>query len=224
MYNGKNPTDSQCGQDIVVEFLLPVDSNRLYLDLGANDGVNGSSTFLLEKRGWRGMLVEPNVNLFPSLVSNRTNSYLLACAVGNKQEIMTLQTSDCHTLGSLITDKSSYQYKRLSAESGGDDKIRKLPVPVLTMEDILSSFYDIFNSSPDFLKIDVEGFEMQVVESLFKTNHRPLVIEVENNERKGDIADSLLSEGYSLQIVMDSFVEIWSRCNCDRDKLLNLMN
>ena len=222
-YSGKIATRSQCGQDNVVESITPIHSDRLYLDLGANDGVNGSSTYLLEKRGWRGMLVEPNVNLIPSLVNHRKNACVMACAVGNCREVMTLQTSECHTLGTLVSDETSYQFKRLCAESEGMHNVKKLPVPVLTTQDILDSFCDVFNLSPDFLKIDVEGFERLVVEDLLKTSHRPPIIEIENNERTDEVANILLSEGYTLNVVMDSFVEIWTIYNCDKRKIYNLI-
>ena len=80
--SSKISTDSQLGQDFVVEYLVNASANRLFLDLGANDGVSGSSTYRLEKNGWRGMLVEPNVKLFPSLLENREKSVLMSCAVG----------------------------------------------------------------------------------------------------------------------------------------------
>ena len=47
LYSGTKTIHSQCGQDLVVEFITPPDSNRLFLDLGANDGITGSSTFQL---------------------------------------------------------------------------------------------------------------------------------------------------------------------------------
>ena len=217
-------TDSQCGQDLVVEYLTDISANRLFLDLGANDGVTGSSTYRLEKNGWRGMLVEPNVKLFPSLVANRKKSILFSCAVGNVMGVMTLQTSNVHTLGTLVNDRESYQFQRLSRESGGIQEIQMLPVPVMPLEDILNTYSENFDAYPDFLKIDVEGFEIQTVESLVNTSCNPSIIEIENNERGSDVANMLRQSGYSLQIVMDSFVEIWSLRECDKTHLARLLS
>ncbi|KZR83894.1 hypothetical protein PMIT1342_00212 [Prochlorococcus marinus str. MIT 1342] len=221
-YDGKVSINSQCGQDVAVQILAPVDSPKLFLDLGANDGVNGSSTFLLEKMGWRGMLVEPNVNLIPSIIANRKYSYLLPCAVGDARDVMTLQTSDVHTLGSLVSDQNSYQLQRLVSESGGWSKIKKLPVAVLTMQDIINSFCDLLGAPPTFVKIDVEGYEEIVVRSFFSTAFRPPVIEIENNEKGENVAQILLSEGYILRLVMGSFVEIWSNVDCNTKSLLRV--
>jgi len=217
-------TDSQCGQDFVVEYLSDISANRLFLDLGANDGVTGSSTYRLEKNGWRGMLVEPNVKLFPSLVANRKNSILFSCAVCNVMGVMTLQTSDAHTLGTLLNDRESYQFQRLSRESGGIQNIQMLPVPVMPLADILNTYREIFDSYPDFLKIDVEGFEIQTIESLVNTSCNPSIIEIENNERGSGVSNMLLQYGYSLEIVMDLFVEIWSLRECDKKRLARLLS
>lgn len=217
-YKGKHPSRSQCGQEIIVELMTDISANRLFLDLGANDGINGSSTYLLEKNRWKGMVVEPNATLIPSLLSHRPNSLILACAVGDKRGIMTLQTSDVHMLGSLIDDESSYQLQRLASESGGYSKIKRLPVAVLTVQDVLSAFYNAYSAYPDFLKIDIEGFENIAIRNLFETKCRPSVIEIENNERQSEAAELLLSEGYSLEVVMDSFVEIWTTHSFSRDK------
>ena len=222
-HQGKRTTHSQCGQEIVVELMTDISSNRLFLDLGANDGVNGSSTFLLEKNGWRGMAVEPNASLISSLIRNRPNSLILACAVGDKRGVMTLQTSEVHTLGSLISDESSYQLRRLASESGGYYKIKKLPVAVITIQDIIQSFHNAYSSFPDFVKIDIEGFEEIAIKDLFKTACRPPVIEIENNERQTDTAEILQGAGYSLAVVMDSFVEIWGNQNFDKDKLSRML-
>ena len=222
-HKGKRITHSQCGQDIVVELMTDISSNRLFLDLGANDGVNGSSTYLLEKNGWRGMTVEPNTNLIPSLISNRPNSLILACAVGEERGIMTLQTSEVHTLGSLISDESSYQLRRLASESGGYCKIKRLPVAVITIKDIIQSFHNMYFSFPDFVKIDIEGFEDIAIKDLFETACRPAVIEIENNERQTDTAEILQGAGYSLAVVMDSFVEIWGNQVFDRCKLSRML-
>lgn len=209
--NYKTKEGSQCGQDIVVEILCPSHSNRLFLDIGANDGVNGSSTYQLEINGWRGLLVEPNINLIPSILSYRKNSDLIACAIGKDKGILNLHTSDvCHTLGTLIDDSTSFQVKKLLADSGGSKNTKKLKVPVMPISDLISSFTDTYNSNPDFLKIDVEGLEAIILDELFKTPCRPPIIETENFLRDETSAEILLKQGYTLQIVMDTFVEIWT--------------
>ena len=46
---GKHPTRSQCGQEIIVELMTDISANRLFLDLGANDGLMAPLHFCLRK-------------------------------------------------------------------------------------------------------------------------------------------------------------------------------
>ena len=92
----KNKTLSQCGQDLIINSLIYNVKNKLFLDLGANNGIDLSSTYLLEKLGWTGLLVEPNLELISSLSNNRSAD-ILSAAVAPTHAISILSTSDLHT-------------------------------------------------------------------------------------------------------------------------------
>jgi glycosyltransferase involved in cell wall biosynthesis len=53
---------SQCGEDIIIDFLLTwlKIKNPTYLDIGANDPVKLSNTYYFYKKGSRGVLIEPD--------------------------------------------------------------------------------------------------------------------------------------------------------------------
>jgi hypothetical protein len=57
------------------EIVFPNRKGGYFVEAGAADGIQGSSCYLLEKQfGWRGICIEPNDELFPSLVRNRPRS------------------------------------------------------------------------------------------------------------------------------------------------------
>lgn len=90
-FRGK--TRSQCGQDLIVEQLMhlicSLDSIPLFLDFGANTGNSESSTELLEKHGWKGLLVEPNLGLVQTLLESRS-SPVVSAALGTIEGIQLL--------------------------------------------------------------------------------------------------------------------------------------
>lgn len=192
---------------MLVEFLC-INTEKAFLDLGANDGITGSSTYNLEKKMWRGILVEPNLQLVANLQASR-ESCVLAVGVGASTEIQTLLTSHIHTLGTMVSDKNGYEYQRLCRESGGEQNVVKQAVAVLSIKRILHIYRDYLGIEPSFVKLDVEGLEMAVLQGLLATECRPFVIEVENNTRSNAWADVLNKSGYNLIAVLDSFVEIW---------------
>lgn len=211
----KTITSSQCGQDVLVDALARMISNEntfYYLDIGANDGFEGSSTILLERNGWKGLLVEPNPILFSSIRSNRKDP-IIPVAVASKTSISTLYTSgNSHKLGTLELSSSGYQRRRLqlNIEADINDKEVRMPVPTLPLIHILDYFYTIYKFQPHFLKVDAEGAEMDIVKMLVNSGIRPLILEIENNSREEIIGRILRDYGYQCTVIMDSFVEIWS--------------
>ena len=62
---------SQKKQDILFSLLFP-GMNRVFVDVGARDGIYISNTYLLEKNhGWNGVCIEPHPVLFKMLKKNR---------------------------------------------------------------------------------------------------------------------------------------------------------
>ena len=220
LYSGSRKIFSQCGQDLIVDYMTPPYSDRLFIDFGANDGITGSSTYLLEHHGWKGLLIEPNLEQVSNLLKTRKKSQLLPVAVGHQSSVASFAAGSAHTLNTLLTDPNSLQYKRLHKESNKEPVIKY--VPTLCVYDILKVFNGYFSREPNFIKIDVEGYEYQVVSDLMKNNCFPDIIEVENNNRLSTCADILIANGYHCEIVMDSFVEIYSRKRIDKERILSM--
>ena len=205
-------TFSQCGQDLIVEQFCNSSNTRLFLDLGANNGIDLSSSFLLEKMGWTGLLVEPNLELIHTLTNNR-KSDVLSAAVSPDNGITILSTSHMHTLGTL-NSSSSYQVDRLVRETrGGIKAIRTQLTPTVTFSSLIKTFVKYYGYKPDFLKIDIEGMEEYVLACLCEGKILPDIIEVENNLRTNAWSQLMHNSVYKCCIVMDSFVEIWVRSN-----------
>lgn len=210
----RGKTLAQCGQDIFVQKIcatLLQEKKPLYLDIGANEGSNGSSTQFLEMAGWTGLMVEPNPYLFRKISSSRKDPILCA-AVSDTPGVDVLVTGRrSHKLGTLMSHFIGYQKNRLEEEVNitTSDTIVSLVVPSVTLISLLKFFESYFGALPDFLKVDAEGCETEIVTALASTESRPLLIEVENNQRQEHAALILSSMGYRCIIVMDSFVEIW---------------
>jgi FkbM family methyltransferase len=206
-------TLSQCGQDLIVRSALSTSKNLkrpLFIDFGANTGNSESSTELLEKSGWCGLLVEPNPHLFNLLNKNRATPSVCA-ALGDAPGIQTLRTSaEAHKLGALESNLGPYQMHRLTFESGALlSRIISVPVPVLPLSSFLEYFASLYGSKPDFIKLDIEGGEHIAIKMLSEGKDMPSIIELENNMRSSENASILHACGYHCSFVLDSFVELW---------------
>ena len=200
---------SQCGQAEVVKHLMEWKNLKNYIDIGANDGVTQSSTYLLYKAGFTGILIEPNIYLMESLIKHRSKDKVLCCGISEKTELLELLTSASNsTIGTLNLKSHENNINRLKSESRD---IQKILCPIISSE-TLGNYINTTMQEIGFLKVDCEGCELAVLKDLLQTldiNSKPRIIEVENNYMDDKVAELLLRFGYSNVLVMDSFVEIW---------------
>ena len=158
-----------------------------YIELGANNGLTQSNSAFFEKnRNWTGILIEPSLKAFLDCKKNRPNSLCLnyAC-VSNKY------------VGEYIY--GDFSEKKLMASVNGQRlKSKKLvKVPAITLEKILDKCLD--NRIIDFLSLDTEGYELNILEGLNLDKYRPkyLLIEIYKKD-KDKIFSFLESKKYKL--------------------------
>jgi FkbM family methyltransferase len=158
-----------------------------YIELGANNGLTQSNTAFFEfSRGWRGVLIEPSKSAFQQCVINRPNSSVhnYAC-VSNDYESATI-TGDFN--GSLM---SSIEGSRLSSHS-------LLECPATTITSILDRAVTQ-GQNIDFMSLDTEGYELNVLKGLNFDKWRPhyLLIEIYNTDYEA-ILTYLRGQGYDI--------------------------
>lgn len=183
------PSYSQYNEDIVIAALLFDVEKGFYVDVGANHPVNDSVTKLFYENGWRGINIEPIPSIYKILSTDRTEDLNLNIGIGNiEDEISFYQNID-------MPGHSSFDRK--SAMGVDKNKIKRIKIKVDKLSNVLSKFN---TKHIHFLKIDVEGYEFQVIEGIDWELHRPEVICIEYNGQVHDWKNKLLNHGYSLFI------------------------
>lgn len=138
-----------------------------FVEVGAYQPENLSQTFDLEQRGWSGILIEPQPDLAAELRRRRSAKvYAEAC-------------SSRHNSGSRITlhlagGASSFNRALNSADIKPHGAI---DVPVRTLDEILS---EAGIPRVDFISIDVEGHELDVLDGFDLARWRPRLILIED--------------------------------------------
>ncbi len=158
-----------------------------FIEVGANDPHTGSQTWLLEQNGWRGILVEPQAALCEKLRLARKNAqvFQVACSAPGKEGEATLHISTHDGLSTLEKQADSHGVKFAGTES----------VKVTTLDKVLGEA----KAGPiDFLSIDVEGHEIEVMRGLDFKKHRPSLILIEDGVRNLDKHRFLTQQGYRL--------------------------
>ncbi len=170
-------TLSQSGEDAIISFAtmtlgIPLDKT-IYLDLGANHAKELSNTYFFYKNGARGVLVEANPNLIPELKFYRSGDIILnKCISTVNDEKIPFYIINGDGLSTLDKDSA-------------DDALEKNPklevtqivnVETITVNTIMEKY---FGEAPVILNIDLEGIEMEVLNSIDFEKFRPLVIVIE---------------------------------------------
>jgi FkbM family methyltransferase len=155
-----------------------------FVDVGAADPEFGSQTFHLEQAGWRGVLVEPRPDLARKLEGTRRAKVVAAACSSraNAGRKMPLRLR-----GGYSTLNDRLVISGLEAQGA-------IEVPVRTLDDILMEAQA--PSPVDFVSIDVEGHEAEVIDGFDLARWRPRLLLVEDHVLTLDLHRLLQRRGY----------------------------
>ena len=189
-------------------------NNGFFIEAGANDGISQSNTALYEfNYGWRGLLIEPNFIKYQQCKQNRINSivenYALVSNSYNKLEIEgNFAKADYEgSLTAMVYDKGDWVDDNLLKEK---EKIKDelISVPAITLTKLLDK-HNI--QKIDFISLDVEGYEISVLNGLDFKKFTPSFIMIETTtyeERKNFIIEYMKNKNYRVieQLSINDFI------------------
>jgi len=190
---------SQRGQDKLIHQTYYKNSKPgVFVDIGANDGVTYSNTLFFEKTlGWKGVAIEPIPATFEKLKSNRSCDTVNACVGPTDGEVEFLVIEGpSEMLSGIIDNYDARHLERIkdSQEKHGD-KTKKIMIPSLRLESIMKN--TPFNKI-DYLNIDTEGGEFEILKSIDFSKYEIDTISVENNYKETRFSKYMDSVGYDL--------------------------
>jgi FkbM family methyltransferase len=191
--NGGNVADikSQIGQDVFVLHSLNWKKGGYFLEFGATNGVDLSNTYLLEKDfGWKGILAEPAKVWHEDLRANRTASIDFDCVWSKSGELLnfTVAPEAEYSTISSFTQKDAHASSRRKGEN--------YSVNTISLNDLLSRHGA--PSKIDYLSIDTEGSELEILEAFNFDQYAISVITCEHNfsSQRVKIYKLLISKGF----------------------------
>ena len=157
-------------EDVMLWRALGHVSNGTYVDVGAQHPRIDSVSRAFYERGWRGVHVEPVPAFAQLLREDRPDETVLQVALGEREGVLELNVFADTGLSTAIPGYA----ERHQAERGY--AVERIQTPVLTLKSALER---LDGKDVHWLKIDVEGFEEQVLRGWDSTRLRPWVLVVE---------------------------------------------
>ncbi len=176
----KRPLHSNWGIDLMAEDYFKNKKKGFFIDVGCHHPLLNNNTYNLYKKSWRGINIDLDfgaIDMFNFFRKGDVNiQAALSNTIGKKNLYFFHNRSAINTLSQTAENKAS--------------EIRK--VKTLTLNDIIENSH-FKNKEIDFLSIDVEGTEIDVLQGLNFKKYKPKLVVLE-------FINSNVSEYYNLKI------------------------
>jgi FkbM family methyltransferase len=184
---------SQEGEDMILRRFFAEKPKGFYVDVGAHHPKRFSNTFHFYKQGWSGINVDAMPGSMQQFKRQRPRDINLEIPVGPDQHSLTYYIFNETALNGF--DASLSQHRASTLDSYHIERTIKLDTR--SLGSILDEYLPP-NTLIDFMSVDVEGMDLEVLKSNNWNKYRPEIILVE-------ILDSSLSELKSSNV--DKFLE-----------------
>jgi len=188
---------SQCGQDEFVykSFFQNLDKG-VFVDIGAHSGIEISNTYFFEKElGWTGVCIEPIPQLFEQLQQNRSCVCVQGCISDSSGSLPFIQFPYGKDWFSGLKDKFPAGHLENLRDEWGFTSYEIIDVNCYLLSDILNQ--NQINHI-NFLSLDTEGGELDILKSIDFSSVVIDVITVEDNYNDPELLEFLQSKNFDL--------------------------
>ena len=191
---------SNWGIDLLIKDILKNQKEKgIYIDVGSHHPLINNNTYILYKRGWKGINVDLDFNSIDMFNYFRPKDHNIQIALSNKICFTDLYFFHNRAAKNTIT----------KSRGKGAKSIKRVKTD--TLNNIIKNS-KINTKKIDFLSIDVEGNELNVLRGLNFKKYRPKIISIEfikpnvkefyqhdiKNIFKSDIYKFMISKKYKL--------------------------
>jgi len=193
------PSYSQEGEDGILRRIFAGQRTGFFVDIGAHHPKRYSNTYYFYLYGWKGINVDASSTSIKLFRKVRPRDINVEAAVANGDRLLTYYEFDEPTLNGMSEEISS-----LRNDNGPYRIINQREVETVGLTEILRRHLPS-DQRIDFLNIDVEGFDLEVLQSNDWTAYRPTIVLAEDlclkdvaHLDRSPVAAFMQKQGYEL--------------------------
>ncbi len=160
--------------------------NGFFIEAGGNDGLSQSNSYWFERfRGWRGILVEAVPDQAQLCRKNRPRADVIGAALVANAGTRSVRIKAARLMAFIPGTRPTADedaHLRAAIEVQQLNAVPEIEVPALTLASILEARG---NPRVDFFSLDVEGYEIPVLQGMDPDRNRPGLILVETKDLDG---------------------------------------
>jgi FkbM family methyltransferase len=195
MYYGQFRTDEHISKYF--------DSNYIgtCVDIGASEPIEGNNTYFFESIGWDVYCIEANPNQYRKLKDKRKNVFSFACGCENLEQVEFTICSIFDGQNQGAVSSLRVDERLLSEHMQYNPVLEKVKVRLRTLDSFLE---EQSISKIDFISIDTEGTEVDVLKGFNIEKYHPKLLVIENNYNYDELELYLKKYGY----IKDKRIEV----------------
>ena len=195
---------SQTGLDLLLSNIFKNNKKGFYIDIGCNHPVYNNNTFIFYQKGWRGVNIDldkSSIDLFNIYRKRDLNIHAALSSSNNTKKVYEFHAKS--PLNTLVEKVANYQKAQVK---------NTYEIETQTLNQIINR--NKLSQKINFLTIDVEGHELEVLKGFDFNSHQPDIIVVEyldlnldkleiqnlniKNVLRSEIYEYLINQNYSL--------------------------
>ncbi len=169
---------AQEGEDLILNRFLENKEKGFYIDIGAHHPKRFSNTYIFYKKGWEGINIDAMPGSMKAFEQERPRDINLELGVSKEKKELTYYIFNEPALNTFSKTEAEKKDGLNNYRIVEQKKILTFP-----LVDILSK-HIINNSSIDFMSIDVEGLDLEVLQSNDWKKYRPTLLLVEDLKKQ----------------------------------------
>lgn len=195
---------SQEGEDILLNRIFESKSEGFYVDIGAHHPKRFSNSYWAYKKGWSGICIDPMEGLQKMWRKSRPRDLFIEKGISTKKGTLDYYKFSDPALNTISLERSNY------LQNNTNYKLQDVKlVSIDTLENILDLHIPLNKKNQiNFMSVDVEGEEIQVLMSNNFYKYRPSILVIELNSidivniDKNPIVEYLFTLEYKLCAVL----------------------